>query len=212
MKIKDILKELEKLKDNEEKVQYLKEVLEEINDKELIKEINILIDTLKEDLEEKLSREIVIPVTRKRDLELNEIEQDIEVQERQVARPRQVIRQDIVFPREEDEKETRYETVSPNYKPVSASPTYQVNRPFSSYDNISLQNQVDTKLVEEILVKERDFNIGQVINDFQREEIRDTIDKFIPNASMEEKIKAEQQVIYDMKFKNKDLKYITKLR
>jgi len=89
---------------------------------------------------------------------------------------------------------------------------YQNNQSFSNYENISLQNQVNTKLVEEMLVKERDFNIGQVINDVQIEEIKDTIDKFIPNASAEEKITARDQVMYDMKFKNKDLKYITKLR
>ncbi len=211
MELKDILKALEKLKNNKDKIDYINKIIKEIKDKELIEELKELIKELEEDLEEKLDN-VDIPLARRREIELDEVESDIEVQERQVARQRPAIRPDIILPRENDERETRYEAVNANYKPASNAPTYQTSQTFSNYENMSLQSQVNTKLVEEILVKERDFDVGQVINDFQREEIRDTIDRFLPNASTEEKIRAEQQVIYDMKFKNKDLQYIAKIK
>src|SRR3989344_7031324 len=210
MKIKDILESLEEIENNEDKLKYLKEILKRIDDKILIKEINELIEELENDLEEKL-QDVVITPQRKRIIEIDDAEHDIEIKESQVTRQR-IARPDINLSDLDNEKEVRYESINLNYKPINITPIYQSAQPFSSYENIALQNQLNTKLVEEILVKEKDFNIGQVINDVQREEIRDTIDKFIPNASAEEKIRAEQQVVYDMKFKNKDLKYITKLR
>ena len=211
MDVKEILKNLEKLKSNEDKIKYLNEILKKIKDKDLIEEIKELIQELKDSLESKIE-DVVIPVSRRREIELDEVESDIETQERQVVRQRSIPRQQIILPRENDDKETRYDIANSNYKPVNTTPVYQTNQPFSTYENISLQNQMNTKMVEEILVKERDFNIGQVIGDAQREEIRDTIERFVPNASAEEKIRAEEQVMYDMKFKNKDLKYIAKLK
>lgn len=210
MELKDILKAIEKLKDNKDKIDYINKIIKEIKDKELIEELQELIKELEEDLEERLDN-ADIPLARRREIELDEVESDIEIQERQIIRQRPTIRPDIILPRE-DERETRYEAVNAIYKPVSQTPVYQFNQPFSSYENISLQSQVNTKLVEEILVKERDFDVGQIISDIQKEEIRDTIERFLPNASAEEKIRAEQQVIYDMKFKNKDLQYIAKIK
>ena len=210
MKIKDILESLEEIENNEDKLKYLKEILKRIDDKILIKEINELIEELENDLEEKL-QDVVITPQRKRIIEIDDAEHDIEIKESQVTRQR-IARPDINLSNLDNEKEVRYESINSNYKPINTIPIYQSAQPFSSYENIALQNQLNTKMVEEILVKERDFNIGQVINDVQREEIRDTIDKFIPNASAEEKIRAEHQVVYDMKFKNKDLKYVIKLR
>ena len=89
---------------------------------------------------------------------------------------------------------------------------YQTSPLFSNYDNISLQGQIDTNFVEQALVREMGFDVGQVINDVQKEEIRSTIDKLLPNISTEERITAEDKVMYEMKFKNKDLQYIAKLK
>ena len=210
MKIKDILESLEEIENNEDKLKYLKEILKRIDDKEIIKEIKDIIDELEEGLENKLDK-VEISHNIRREMQFDEAESDIELQERQI-RQRPLIRNDLNLSNLDNEKEVRYESINSNYKPINTIPIYQSAQPFSSYENIALQNQLNTKMVEEILVKERDFNIGQVINDVQREEIRDTIDKFIPNASAEEKIRAEHQVVYDMKFKNKDLKYVIKLR
>ena len=210
MKIKDILESLEEIENKEDKLKYLKEILKRIDDKEIIKEIKDIIDELEEGLENKLDK-VEISHNIRREMQFDEAESDIELQERQI-RQRPLIRNDLNLSNLDNEKEVRYESINSNYKPVNITPVYQSAQPFSSYENSALQNQLNTKMVEEILVKERDFNIGQVINDVQKEEIRDTIDKFIPNASAEEKIRAEQQVVYDMKFKNKDLKYVIKLR
>ena len=54
MKLKDILKVLEKIENNEEKINYLKELIEKIDDKDLVNEIKELINELEENLEEKL--------------------------------------------------------------------------------------------------------------------------------------------------------------
>ena len=211
MEIKDILKALEKLKDNKDKINYINKIIKEIKDKELIEELKELVKELEEDLEEKIDN-VDIPLARRREIELDEVESDIEVQERQAARQRPVIRPNIILPREEDEKETRYEAVNSNYKQVSNAPVYQTSPLFSNYDNISLQSQIDTNFVEQTLVREMDFDVGQVINDVQKEEIRSTIDKLLPNISTEERITAEDKVMYEMKFKNKDLQYIVKLK
>ena len=210
MKIKDILENLEEIEDNKDKLKYLKEIIKKINDEELIKEIKDIINGLEESLENKLDK-VEISHNIRREMQFDEAESDIELQERQI-RQRPLIRPDLNLSNLDNEKEVRYENVNSNYKPVNAIPVYQSAQPFSSYENIALQNQLNTKLVEEILIKEKDFNVGQMINDVQREEIRDTIDKFIPSASVEEKIRAEQQIVYDMKFKNKDLKYAIKLK
>ena len=212
MKIKDILNNLEEIESNEDKLNYLKELLKEMKDKDLIEEIKEIINELQEDLETKLEEDVKITPVQKRQIKFDEAEHDIEIEQEEITpRQRQVTRPIINLPRTDNETEVRYDASS-NYQSRNVTPIYQTTQSFSNYENISLQNQMNTKMVEEILIKERDFNVGQVINDVQREEIRETIDRFIPSASFEKKIKAEQQVMYDMKFKNKDLKYITKLR
>jgi len=212
MKLKDILNKLEEFESNEEKLEYLKKLLNKLKDDILIEDVKDLIEELEENLETKLE-DIAITPRRMREIESEDVEIDLEAQERQVAR--QTIRRPDLNLRNvnlEEENEVRYEATNPNYKPITSTPIYQSVQPFSNYNNLALQNQLNIRMVEEILIKEREFNVGQVISDVQREEIRDTIERFIPNASVEEKIRAEQQVMYEMKFKNKDLKYITRLK
>ncbi len=204
MKIKDILKELEKLKNNEEKVQYLKEVLEEVNDKNLIEQINKLIKDLKENLEEKLDKEV--PLTRKREVELNEIEQDIEDKERQI-RPQQIVRRNIDL--DDIKKDEVNYTGNFVYK-QSTAPVYQTNQ--LTYESISQQLNTNIRLIEDVLVKESLITPGSTLDEVQKERIQDTIEKFMPHASPEEKLMAEQRIVYDIKTKDKDFKYATKLK
>ncbi|MEK6932418.1 MAG: hypothetical protein AABW56_01330 [Nanoarchaeota archaeon] len=209
MDVKEILKNLEKLKGNEVKIKYLNEILKKIEDKDLIEEIKELIQELEDNLESKIE-DVIIPASRRRKMELDEVESDIETQGRQVVRQRQLPRQQIILPRDEEDKETRY-NIAPRYE-TKTQQTYQTAQLFTTYENMSQQSQTNARLIEEVLIKERDFDIGNAISENQREEIRDTIDKFMPNASVEERIKTEQQVFYDMKLKDKNLKYIAKLR
>ncbi len=208
MNIKNILKELEKIKNDNDKKDYLNKLIIALKDKKLIEDIKSLAKKLDEDLEEKIE-EIIVPISRRKEIERKDFEIDIEQNERQITKEKPIIRQEQIA---DENREVKYNTTSSNYNTISKLSSYQNSARLSDYQNVSLQNQVNTKLVEEILVKEMDFNIGQVINDVQREEIRDTIERFIPNASVEEKINAEKQVLYDMRFKNKDIKYIPKLR
>ncbi len=206
MKFKDILKELEDIEDNKEKISYLNKLLKEIQDKDLIKQVKELIKEFEEDLEGKLEEEIVITPSRKREIELDDAEHDIEIQEEQI-RPR-VQRQTINLNAEEN-REVRYEN-NVTYQTRIQAPVYQGNQISTAYELMSQQLNMKIGLIEEVLIKERDFNIGQVINESQREEIKETIDKIIPHASPEEKIMAEKKVIYNLQ--SKEHKYMTKLK
>ncbi len=188
MDVKEILKNLEKLKGNEVKIKYLNEILKKIEDKDLIEEIKELIQELEDNLESKIE-DVIIPASRRRKMELDEVESDIETQGRQVVRQRQLPRQQIILPRDEEDKETRY-NIAPRYE-TKTQQTYQTAQLFTTYENMSQQSQTNARLIEEVLIKERDFDIGNAISENQREEIRDTIDKFMPNASVEERIKTE---------------------
>jgi len=211
MEIKEILKALEKLKENKDKVKYLKEIINKIKDKNLVNEIKELIEELEDNLETKLDN-TQIPTARQREIELDEVESDIEVQERKLA-PQKIIRPDINLRNIEEEREVRYENNNISYQSTkSTTPVYQTNASFATYESMAQQNAANIRMVEQELIKEDIISFGQPISDVQKERIRDTIERFIPNASPEERIQAENQILYDIKSKDKDLKYISKLK
>ena len=210
MKIKDILLALEELENNEEKLNYLKELLKKEKDEELIEEIQELINELEENLEAKLQYTIITP-QQKRIIELEEVETDIETQERQITRQRPIIRPDLNINDRKKETEVRYDLPNTNYKEKNV-PVYQNLQSFSTYESIAMQNKIDTAMVEKILVQEDIVSLGQAVNDVQKEQIRGTIERFMPHASVEEKIAAEQQIVYHIGSKDKGLKYMPKLK
>src|SRR3989344_1742807 len=109
MDFKNILKKLEELETNEEKVEFLKGLLEELDDEDLINEVK----ELEEDLESKLNVDVSLrKISREIDIDDNELDAE-QIQrnlpQRQAARPDLAIRQN-----EEDLGEFRYSSNS-NY-------------------------------------------------------------------------------------------------
>ena len=211
MKLKDILKILEKIENNENKINYLKELIKKTDDKDLINEIKELINELEEDLETKLEQNVAVTPARKREIELDEVEHDIETREQQVTRQRPIARPDLNLQNRESEGEVRYETNVSNYQSRQA-PVYQVNPSFSTYESVAQHDLTNARIVEKILVEEDILTPGSSISETQKEQLRDTIDRFMPNASTEERLTTEKQIIYDMKLKGEELRYIKKLK
>ena len=210
MKLKDILKELENIRDNEKRVIYLKELLEEIDDKELIKDINKLIEELEEDLESKLDN-VAFPVSRKREIELDDVEHDIETQETRVTR--QVpVQPRISLQNIEEDKDIRYDFGAQTYQ-TSKPIVYQSNQDsFTTYESLALHEDIDITMIEKALFQEGRIEAGSGLSEFHKDQVQETVERFMPYASVEDRIKARDKVFDDLKSKEEKLKYIAKLR
>ena len=210
MKLKDILKKLEEFESNDERLDYLKELLKDIEDEELITQIEELINELEENLETKLE-DIKITLGRRRELEIEDVKTDLETQERQITRQR-INRPDINLSNInlDQENEVRYDTTQ-TYQSQSR-PVYQAPQSFFDYQSLTQKDQINTRMVEEILIKEDILSVGEAISESKRDQLRETVERFMPNASTEERINAEKQIMYDMKLKGKELRYIPKLK
>ena len=210
MKLKDILKKLEEFESNDERLDYLKELLKDIEDEELITQIEELINELEENLETKLE-DIKITLGRRRELEIEDVKTDLETQERQITRQR-INRPDINLSNInlDQENEVRYDTTQ-TYQSRSR-PVYQAPQSFFDYQSLTQKDQINTRMVEEILIKEDILSVGEAISESKRDQLRETVERFMPNASTEERINAEKQIMYDMKLKGKELRYIPKLK
>ena len=202
--IKEILKKLEEFENNQDKLNYLYELLDELEDEDLINEVKELITELEESLETKLE-DVEIPQTRKvaREIDLNEVEQDVEqlqrnLPQRQTARPDLAIRQN-----EGEETEFNYSSIS-NY---SATQLYTPQL----FDYQTLQSAFDTGFIEQRLVRENILNPERAMTDIEKENLGKKLRETMPGASEEKILMYQAKITEDLK-KDEKIRYIARLK
>jgi hypothetical protein len=202
--IKDILKKLEKIEDNQDKLNYLYGVLDEIEDEELSKEIKEIIKKLEESLESKLG-EVEIPQVKKitREIDLNELEQDVEQVQRNLPQ-RQTPRPDLAI-RQNEGEETEF-----NYSSISNYSTAQLYSP-QSFDYQTLQRAFDTGFIEQSLVRENILNPERTITDIEKENLNKKLRETMPGSSEERILMYQAKITEDLK-KDEKIKYVPRLK
>ena len=200
--IKKILEKLEELETNEEKVEFLKELLKEIDDEDLINEVKELIKGLEENLESKLNVDVPLrKISREIDIDDNEL--DVEqiqrnLPQRQAARPDLAIRQN-----EEDSGEFRYSSNS-NYSNLALySP--------QAFDYQTLQSSFNTDIMKQNIVRESILNPESSLTEIEKENLGKKLRESMPGAS-EEKILMYQAKITDELKKDEKSRYIARLK
>jgi len=200
--IKKILEKLEELETNEEKVEFLKELLKELDDEDLINEVKELIKGLEENLESKLNVDVPLrKISREIDIDDNEL--DVEqiqrnLPQRQAARPDLAIRQN-----EEDSGEFRYSSNS-NYSNLALySP--------QAFDYQTLQSSFNTDIMKQNIVRESILNPESSLTEIEKENLGKKLRESMPGAS-EEKILMYQAKITDELKKDEKSRYIARLK
>jgi len=200
VKLEEIKKKLNEL-DNEEKLNYLEELLDEIEDEGLIEEIENLIKNLKDNLENRLNVEI--PLARKviREIDFDEAESDVENINRSVSKSFQ--RPDLVLREKEDEEKFKGYQAKNNYSNFSI-----YEQEIFSYDKFQ---RMDVESVKQNLIRENILNPGGNITDFERENLNKKLREAMPGMSEEKLFEYQARIIDDLK-KDEKMKYITRLK
>ncbi len=202
MDFKNILKKLEELETNEEKVEFLKGLLEELDDEDLINEVKELIKEFEEDLESKLNVDVSLrKISREIDIDDNELDAE-QIQrnlpQRQAARPDLAIRQN-----EEDLGEFRYSSNS-NYSNLALYSQ-------QSFDYQTLEGSFNTDIMKQNLVRESILNPESSLTEIEKENLGKKLRESMPGAS-EEKILIYQAKITDELKKDEKSRYIARLK
>lgn len=201
--IKEILKKLEEFETNEDKIDYLNEVLDETEDENLAKELNKILDELENNLETKLSS-IEIPQARKiiREIDLDEAEQNAEqIQnkiQRQTARPDLTIRQN-----DNENLDLKY----------SSNNNYSNAKIYSqgSFDYNSMQKSFETDFMKSNIVRENILNPETALTEIEKENLAKKLRESMPGVSEEQLIMYQARITDELK-KDEKSKYIGRLR
>ncbi len=208
MNIKDIKKQLEKLEDNEDKLEYLNKLLEQVEDEKLKEFIKSLIKDI-ESLESKLEKlPDLTPIRRQ--VELDEVEHDIESREVQITPQRSIARPDLMMmPREQENIETNY---APGNYSINLVPEY-LTQTITTYESFATEGAEISK-IEQNLVRENILNPESPLSELTREQLHVRVRELMPFASPEEVIRYEANIITGLRDTKKAerLKYIPKVR
>jgi len=204
LNVKDIIKKLEELENNQEKINFLNKLLEEIDDEELINEIKGLIEELKESLESKLEN-IEIPVRKiAREMEIDDTELDVEqiqrnLPQRQTARPDLTIRQ-----MQEDEDLSFSYSSNTNYANT------QLYAP-QLFDYQTLQQSFNNDFMKQNIVRESILNPETPLNEVERENLSRKLRESMPGASEENLLMYQAKISSEIK-KDEKIKYVARLK
>lgn len=205
LNIKDIIKKLEELETNQEKIDFLNEILEEVDDEELINEIKELIDGLKENLETKLEN-IDVPIRKiTREIEIDDTELDVEQIQRDLPqRQGQAARPDLAIRQAEDENASFSYSSNTNYAST------QLYTP-QLFDYQTLQQSFNNDFMKQNIVRESVLNPETPLNDVEKENLSRKLRESMPGASEEDLLMYQGRIARDVK-KDEKTKYVARFK
>ncbi|MEK6907443.1 MAG: hypothetical protein AABW45_02850 [Nanoarchaeota archaeon] len=201
--IEDIIKKLEELESNEDRLEYLNSILDEIEDDELKENIKEIIKKLEDSLETKLEMQDT-PSLRKiaREMDFDEAELDVEQIQRNTqqrnARPDLTIRQS-----EDNEANFSY----------SSNNNYSNTQLYSQglFDYQTLQGSSNLDLVKQNLVRENILNPESPSTELERENLSKKLRESMPGMSEENLLIYQNKISTELK-KDEKAKYIARLK
>ena len=200
--IKDILEKLEELETNEDKLNYLYEILDEIEDEDLINNVKTLIQELDESLETKLEN-IEVPIRRiNREMDFDDIELDVEEVQRNIARPQ--ARPDLVIRQNEEEESSFNYTSNTNY--ASAQLYSQ-----GSFDYQTLQRSSQDDFMKNNLIRESILSPEGAVTELEKENLSRKLRETMPGSSEEQIIMYQSRITDELK-KDVKSKYVARLK